>query len=61
VEVRVIPRPDVIIVGGGIIGCAIAFFLAKAGVRPLILDRGKVGGEASSGAAGMLTAQAGPV
>jgi glycine oxidase len=58
VEVRVIPRPDVIIVGGGIIGCAIAFFLARAGVRPLILDRGKVGGEASSGAAGMLTAQA---
>jgi len=27
-------------------------------VRPLILERGKVGGEASSGAAGMLTAQA---
>jgi glycine oxidase len=56
--VRAIPRPDVIIVGGGIIGCAIAFFLAKAGVRPLILERGKVSGEASSGGAGMLTAQA---
>jgi len=53
-----IRTPDVIIVGGGIIGCAIGFFLAKAGARPLILDRGKVGGEASSGAAGMLTAQA---
>jgi len=45
-------------VGGGIIGCSIAFFLAKNGVRPLILERGPVGGEASSGAAGMLTAQA---
>src|SRR5574341_1805575 len=56
--VGAIHRPDVIIVGGGIIGCAIGFFLAKAGVRPLLLDRGKVGGEASSGAAGMLTAQA---
>lgn len=44
--------------GGGIIGCAIAFFLAKSGVRPLVLERGQVGGEASSGAAGMLTAQA---
>jgi glycine oxidase len=53
-----IHRPDVIIVGGGIIGCAIAFFLAKAGVRPLILERAKLGAEASSGAAGMLTAQA---
>ncbi len=51
-------RADVVIVGGGIIGCAIAFFLAKAGVRPLILERGEVGGEASGGAAGMLTAQA---
>ncbi len=50
-------RPDVIIVGGGIIGCAIAFSLAKSGVRPLVLERGQVGGEASSGAAGMLTAQ----
>lgn len=51
-------KPDVIIVGGGIIGCSIAFFLAKGGVRPLVLERGQVGGEASSGAAGMLTAQA---
>jgi len=51
------PRPDVVIVGGGIIGCAIAFFLAKAGVHPLVMERGQVGGEASSGAAGMLTAQ----
>jgi glycine oxidase len=45
-------------VGGGIIGCSIAFYLAKSGVRPLVLERGQVGGEASSGAAGMLTAQA---
>jgi glycine oxidase len=50
--------PDVIIVGGGIIGCAVAFFLAKAGVRPAVLERGEVGGEASGGAAGMLTTQA---
>ncbi|MFI5341674.1 MAG: FAD-dependent oxidoreductase, partial [Candidatus Methylomirabilales bacterium] len=35
-------RPDVLIVGGGIIGCAIAFFLAKSGVRPLVLERGQV-------------------
>ena len=50
-------KPDVAIVGGGIIGCAIAFFLAKAGVRPLVLERGQAGGEASSGAAGLLSAQ----
>jgi glycine oxidase len=48
---------DVVIVGGGIIGCAIAFELAKAGARPLVLERAEVGAEASSGAAGLLTAQ----
>ena len=53
-----IQKSDVVLVGGGIIGCAIAFFLAKAGVRPLILERDQVGAEASSGAAGLLTAQA---
>ncbi len=53
-----IRKPDVIIVGGGIIGCSIGFFLAKAGVRPLVLERSMVGAEASSGGAGMLTAQA---
>jgi len=52
------PRPDVILVGGGIIGCAIAYFLAKGGARPLVLERGEIGAEASAGAAGMLTAQA---
>ena len=46
------------IVGGGIIGCACAFFLARAGVRPLVLERDQVGAEASSGAAGLLTVQA---
>jgi glycine oxidase len=52
------PQPDVILVGGGIIGCAVAFFLAKGGARPLVLERGEIGAEASAGAAGMLTAQA---
>lgn len=53
-----IQKNDVVLVGGGIIGCAIAYFLAKAGVRPLVLERDQVGAEASSGAAGLLTAQA---
>jgi glycine/D-amino acid oxidase-like deaminating enzyme len=29
---------DIVIVGGGIIGCATAFYLAKAGVTPLLLE-----------------------
>jgi len=45
-------------VGGGIIGCSIAFHLAKAGVRALVLEKTAVAAEASSGGAGLLSAQA---
>lgn len=46
--------PDVIIVGGGVIGCAIAYHLADAGAKVTILERGEVGGEASGASAGIL-------
>ena len=46
--------PEVIIVGGGVIGCAIAYYLAQAGVQVTILERGEVGGEASGASAGLL-------
>ena len=49
---------DVIIVGAGIIGGAIALELARRGVRVTVFDRGAVGREASSAAAGMLSPQA---
>ena len=47
-----------VIVGGGIIGCSIAFSLAKAGARPLILEKTAIAAEASSGGAGLLSTQA---
>jgi glycine oxidase len=46
--------PDVIVVGGGVIGCSIAYYLAGEGVRVTVLERGEIGGEASCAAAGML-------
>lgn len=46
--------PDVAIVGGGVIGCSIAYYLAGAGARVAVFERGEVGGEASGSAAGML-------
>lgn len=49
---------DVIIVGGGIIGSAIAYYLTGKGIRPLILEKERLGCQASSAAAGMLAAQA---
>jgi glycine oxidase len=51
---------DVVVIGGGIIGCSIAWRLAQAGRRVVVLERGHVGGEASSAAAGVLTPKATP-
>lgn len=45
---------DVLIIGGGIIGCSIAWRLAQAGMKVTVLDRANPGAEASSAAAGML-------
>jgi glycine oxidase len=48
---------DVVIVGGGVMGCACAWELARAGARVLVLERSVPGAEASSAAAGILGAQ----
>jgi glycine oxidase len=45
---------DVAIVGGGIVGCACAWELAKAGARVTLLEYGKTGMQATNAAAGML-------
>jgi len=47
-----------IIIGGGIIGCSIAWRLAAEGVATTVLERGRVGQEASWAAAGMIAPQA---
>ena len=46
----------VIVVGGGVIGCSIAYHLAGAGVEVTVVERGKVGAAASGVAAGMVAA-----
>lgn len=45
---------DSAIVGGGVIGCAIAWRLAQAGMKVVVIERGDVGREASHAAGGML-------
>jgi glycine oxidase len=48
----------IVIVGGGVMGCATALELANRGVRDIVvLERAVPGAEASSAAAGMLAAQ----
>ena len=48
-------NPDVLIVGGGIVGAAIAWRLAKDGLAVTLLEKGSIGREASWAAGGMLT------
>jgi glycine oxidase len=48
---------DTIIVGGGVIGCSIAYQLARQGQKVVVLERGRLAAEASAAAGGMLGAQ----
>ena len=50
-------RYDIVVLGGGIIGCAIAEELARAGKRVCLVERGTIGCQASTAAAGILSAQ----
>jgi glycine oxidase len=50
-------KPDVVIVGGGIIGSAIALRLARSKASVTVIDRGQPCSEASGAAAGMIAPQ----
>ncbi len=45
---------DVAIIGGGVIGCSIAYQLSKAGVQVSVIEREEIAAEASRAAAGLL-------
>src|SRR5579884_3051751 len=41
------PTADAVVIGGGISGVATAYFLAKAGRRVILVEKGVIAGEAS--------------
>ncbi len=41
-------QADVIIIGGGIIGCAAAYYLAKRGIKSLVIEKNEIGFGGSS-------------
>lgn len=46
---------DVAIIGGGVIGSALAYFLRKANVAVTVIERAEIAAESSSAAAGLLS------
>jgi sarcosine oxidase subunit beta len=45
---------ECVIVGGGVVGCSLAYHLARAGMRPVLLERGELGaGSTARGAGGV--------
>jgi glycine/D-amino acid oxidase-like deaminating enzyme len=51
---------DVVVLGAGIYGCSTAYFLARAGVRVLVIDADDIGAGASGANAGNLHLQLSP-
>ena len=49
---------DVLVVGGGVIGCSTAYHLARKGAKVMVVERRSIGGQASTLTAGILAAQA---
>jgi sarcosine oxidase subunit beta len=45
-------RADVVVIGGGVVGCSAAFHLAEAGLDVVLLERDSLGAGSSSKAAG---------
>lgn len=50
-------KNDAIVIGGGVIGCSIALRLAAEGLSVAVIERNRLGCEASRAAAGMLSPQ----
>ena len=52
--------PDVIVIGGGVIGTSISYQLAKRGARVVLVERGSIGGAATGASAGIIQPHGGP-
>lgn len=59
-DARTLLKTEILIVGGGIIGCSLAYFLASAGAKVCLVERGELSGQASSRNAGSFHVQLQP-
>jgi len=51
---------DVVIVGGGLTGCATAYACAVAGLKPVLIEAGRIGHGSAGRGAGLLLSEPGP-
>jgi glycine/D-amino acid oxidase-like deaminating enzyme len=51
---------DVVIVGGGLTGCATAYACAQAGLKAIVVESGRIGQGSSGRSAGLLLPEPGP-
>jgi glycine/D-amino acid oxidase-like deaminating enzyme len=51
---------DIVIIGGGLTGCAAAYACATAGIRAVVLEAGRVGQHGAGRSAGLLLPDPGP-
>lgn len=45
---------DILVIGGGVIGCSITYFLRKNGIKVSVVEKGNIGAQASGAAVGLL-------
>ena len=48
-------NPDVIVIGAGVVGCSVGYYLAKRGVQVMLLEKEAMGSGASAHATGFLS------
>jgi glycine/D-amino acid oxidase-like deaminating enzyme len=46
--IKIPEAADVVVIGGGIIGCSTAYYLARNGIRVVLCEKGEIAGEQSS-------------
>ncbi|MBU9597077.1 NAD(P)/FAD-dependent oxidoreductase [Burkholderia multivorans] len=56
-DTQIPEQTDVVVIGGGIVGCLTALTLAERGVRVLLCEKGVIAGEASGRALGYVESQ----
>ena len=48
-------KTDVVVIGAGVVGCSIAYYLAREGIKVALLERESIGSGSSAHATGFIS------